>query len=571
MRFTVPEALAGKRFDIVLAALAPQFSRARHQRWIRDGLATVQQRCRRPRDPVEAGDLIELQPPDEHAASPRLAAQPIGLAIRHEDEAVIVIDKPAGMVVHPGAGRPDRTLVNALVHHDSRLAAIPRAGLVHRLDKDTTGLLVVARTLAAHKSLVEQLAARTMGREYLAVVRGRVIAGGVVDRPIGRHRVHRTRRAVVPSGGRRAVTHYRVESRYRVHTRLSVRLDTGRTHQIRVHLAHLGFPVVGDRDYGGRSRTRGRRLAPPRRRPSPFRTAGAARPHPDSAPSGDRCRVRMDGAAARRSRGAPRGARRRLGPVPPRTRGRSVNARAGLRPIVPDWPAPERVRAASTTRKGGTSRGPWDTLNLAEHVADDGAAVRRNRARLRHALDLPEEPRWLDQRHGRRVVDARDAAPGAPADGIVARSPHLVCAVLTADCMPVLVCDRDATVVAALHAGWRGIAAGIIEAGVGAAGPPGRLMAWLGPAIGPGRYEVGADVRDAILAGDSGARGAFRPSGAPRRWYADLERIVRRRLERCGVVSVHGGGLCTASSPDRFFSHRRDGVTGRMASLVWLA
>ena len=248
-----------------------------------------------------------------------------------------------------------------------------------------------------------------------------------------------------------------------------------------------------------------------------------------------------------------------------------MSAGASPGPIVPDWPAPERVRAASTTRAGGTSRGPWGTLNLAGHVADDGDAVRRNRARLRRSLGLPEEPRWLDQRHGRRVVDARDATAGTAADGIVARSPGLVCAVLTADCMPVLVCDRDATVVVALHAGWRGIAAGILEAGVRAAGSPRRLMAWLGPAIGPERYEVGADVRDAIVAGDSGAHVAFRPSGTPRKWHADLERIVRRRLARCGVGSIHGGGLCTASRPERFFSHRRDGVTGRMATLVWLA
>ena len=242
-----------------------------------------------------------------------------------------------------------------------------------------------------------------------------------------------------------------------------------------------------------------------------------------------------------------------------------------LRPIVPDWPAPRRVRAAVSTRTGGASRGPWRSLNLADHVADDGEAVARNRARLRKELELPEEPRWLVQRHGARVAEAGSAADGAPADGIAARGPGAVCVVLAADCMPVLLCDRDATVVAALHAGWRGIAAGVVEAGVRAVGAaPGELMAWLGPAIGSERFEVGPGVRRAVLADDPGGGDAFRPSGRPGRWRADLERIVRRRLARCGVGSVHGGGRCTASDPALFFSHRRDGVTGRMAALVWL-
>ena len=249
-----------------------------------------------------------------------------------------------------------------------------------------------------------------------------------------------------------------------------------------------------------------------------------------------------------------------------------MSSRGRLHPITPRWPAPSRVRAASSTRTGGTSGGPWRTLNLADHVGDDGEAVRRNRARLRRDLDLPEEPRWLVQRHGARVVEAATGVDDAPADGIVARESGIVCAVLTADCMPVLLCDRDATVVAAVHAGWRGIAAGIVEAGVRAAGsPPERLVAWLGPAIGVERYEVGPDVRDAVLADDPDAGNAFRPAASPAKWQADLERLVRRRLARCGVGSVHGGELCTASDPDRFFSHRRDGVTGRTATLIWLA
>lgn len=244
----------------------------------------------------------------------------------------------------------------------------------------------------------------------------------------------------------------------------------------------------------------------------------------------------------------------------------------GPRPIRPGWPAPERVRAASTTRAGGVSEGAWRSLNLSGRVADDPRAVRENRARLRRCLDLPEEPRWLRQRHGTEVAEAgRRAGPGAAdADAIVAREPGLVCAVLSADCLPVLLCDAEATVVAAAHAGWKGLTAGVLEAAVRAmAVPPAALMAWLGPAIGAARYEVGRDVRDAALAGDPGAGAAFRPA-APGKWLASLEVLARRRLERAGVGSVHGGGACTADDPARFFSHRRDGVTGRMATLVWM-
>lgn len=242
--------------------------------------------------------------------------------------------------------------------------------------------------------------------------------------------------------------------------------------------------------------------------------------------------------------------------------------------IRPDWPAPERVRAASTTRAGGASDGAWASFNLGEHVGDDPAAVAQNRARLRSALALPDEPRWLRQRHTTKVVRADANTATVEADGSVTQAPGVVCAVLTADCLPVLLCDRDATMVAALHAGWRGLAAGVIEAGVRATGvPPGELLAWLGPAIGPERYEVGDDVPAAVCAADPDARAAFRPSptGAGK-WQADLGALARRRLARAGVPpdAVHGGEWCTASDPERFFSYRRDGVTGRMATLIWL-
>jgi len=238
--------------------------------------------------------------------------------------------------------------------------------------------------------------------------------------------------------------------------------------------------------------------------------------------------------------------------------------------ILPDWPAPSRVHAVTTTRRGGVSLPPYDTFNLAGHVGDDADAVAANRVRLETALNLPAAPVWLQQVHGTGVVDAAHSANGAEADGAFAGAPAVVCAVLTADCLPVLLCDRAGTRVAALHAGWRGLASGVLEAGVDALGlAPADLLAWLGPAIGPEVFEVGEEVRAAFMAADAAASAAFRPSPTGR-WLADLYRLARLRLAARGVSSVYGGGLCTVSDPDRFYSFRRERDTGRMASLIWL-
>lgn len=247
----VPPEAAGRRLDQVLAELFPDYSRTRLQQWLRAGRVTVDGKSLRPRDRVWGGEYIavtavmEVETPWQGEAIP--------LDIVYQDQALIVLNKPPGLVVHPGAGNREGTLVNALLHYAPELATIPRAGVVHRLDKDTSGLLVVARTLAAHKRLVEQLQARTVKREYAAIVAGVMTAGGSVEAPIGRHPVERTRMAVV-SGGKEAVTHYRVLERFRCHTYITVQLETGRTHQIRVHMAHLYHPLVGDPVYGGRLR-----------------------------------------------------------------------------------------------------------------------------------------------------------------------------------------------------------------------------------------------------------------------------------------------------------------------------
>lgn len=242
---------------------------------------------------------------------------------------------------------------------------------------------------------------------------------------------------------------------------------------------------------------------------------------------------------------------------------------AALEWLHPDWPALPNVRAAATVRSGGVSTGPFASLNLGSHVGDDPAAVAENRRRLRQALELPEDPLWLDQVHGTAVVEAARPAQPPTADASFARKPGHVCAVLTADCLPVLFCDRDGTCVAAAHAGWRGLVGGVIGATIDAMGIPARhLLAWLGPAIEPDAFEVGPEVREQFIARDPGSSASFE-ANARGRWQADLYGLARRELERLGVANVYGGGFGSYSDRERFFSYRRDGKTGRMATLVW--
>jgi 23S rRNA pseudouridine1911/1915/1917 synthase len=250
-RLEFPPELAGRRLDQALAVLLPQYSRTRIQRWIEAGAVRVNGLAPRARDVVTGGEsaTVEARQDDETT----IAAEKMPLAIVHQDATIIVIDKPPGVVVHPGAGNREHTLQNALLAHDPKLRRVPRAGLVHRIDKDTSGLLVVARTLEAQVALVAALAAHEVEREYLALCTGAMTGGGTIDEPIGRHRTQRIKMAV-RSDGRAAVTHYRIEKRFRAHTLARVRLETGRTHQIRVHLAHVGYPIVGDPVYGGRRR-----------------------------------------------------------------------------------------------------------------------------------------------------------------------------------------------------------------------------------------------------------------------------------------------------------------------------
>ncbi len=237
--------------------------------------------------------------------------------------------------------------------------------------------------------------------------------------------------------------------------------------------------------------------------------------------------------------------------------------------ITPEWPSPPGVRALATTRRGGVSGPPYDSLNLALHCGDDPVAVHHNRRLLTQRLGLPGEPAWLTQVHGCAVARADVIRPGCEADASYAQGPGPVCAVLTADCLPLLICNRSGTRVAAVHAGWRGLAAGVIEAVLASFPDPAReLLAWMGPAIGPDAFEVGRDVLQAFVDADPWCDQVFRARG--RRWLADIYALARRRLRLQGVGFIGGGTLCTVSDPGRFYSYRRERITGRMASLIWI-
>lgn len=250
LRAEIPESLDVTRLDQALAQLFPQYSRSRLQQWVKGGFVLVDNEKLRAKDKVHTGQqlIVEVQETVQGDWQP----EAIPLDILYEDAQLIVINKPVGLVVHPAVGNQSGTLLNALLHHAPELKKVPRAGIVHRLDKDTSGVLVIARDISAHKYLVEQLQARAFEREYAALVNGVLTAGGTVEAAIGRHPIQRKRMAVVNTGGKPAITHYRVEQRYRAHTLVKVNLETGRTHQIRVHMTHIHHPLIGDQVYGGR-------------------------------------------------------------------------------------------------------------------------------------------------------------------------------------------------------------------------------------------------------------------------------------------------------------------------------
>ena len=246
---TIPDELAGLRLDQALARMFPEYSRSRLKEWLLAGAITVEGGPKRPRDAVSGGETVAIEPIVESEV--RAEPEPITLDVVYEDDDLLVVNKPAGLVVHPGAGNPGGTLMNGLLHHAPQLEQVPRAGIIHRIDKDTTGLLLAAKTLPAHTALVRQLAEREIARNYLAVCNGVLTGGGTIDQPIGRHPVDRKRMSV-QQGGKPAVTHYTVLERFRAFSYIGVKLETGRTHQIRVHFAWRRHALVGDPVYGGR-------------------------------------------------------------------------------------------------------------------------------------------------------------------------------------------------------------------------------------------------------------------------------------------------------------------------------
>lgn len=238
--------------------------------------------------------------------------------------------------------------------------------------------------------------------------------------------------------------------------------------------------------------------------------------------------------------------------------------------IKPNWPAPKNIKAFTTTRAGGFSQNAFASFNLAHHVGDETEMVKKNRAHLHDTMQLPNEPVWINQVHGITVVPADKVSTVTTADASFTQQPNIVCSVLTADCLPVFFCDKNATRVAVAHAGWRGLAAGIIEQTITALNiAADNLLVWLGPAIGPAVFEVGAEVVTQFCEGDPQAETAFKPS-PNNRWLADIYLLAKQRLQKCGITAIYGGDLCTYSDNERFFSYRRDGQTGRMASLIWL-
>lgn len=249
-QFIIDETQAGKRFDQVLSELLPEYSRNQHKQWILEKAALLDQQAVKPKEKVKLNQEITLETQLKPQAIAK--AQDLPLDIIHEDDDILVINKPAGFVVHPGAGNQDSTLLNALLHHHKNLELVPRAGIIHRLDKDTTGLMVIAKTVQAHNKLIEAMQNREIKREYEALVNGTMISGGNVNAPIGRHKTKRTQMAVTSHHGKSAVTHYRIAEKFRAHTHLRIQLETGRTHQIRVHMAHIRHAIIGDPVYGDR-------------------------------------------------------------------------------------------------------------------------------------------------------------------------------------------------------------------------------------------------------------------------------------------------------------------------------